>query len=161
MSARRILACVDLSAFSARVIDCARALAEPDGTLVILHVAAPDPEFVGYAAGPKSVRDAVAADLREEHRAVQSLADGVRSSGLTVTPLAVQGATTERIHEHAVRLDVDFVVIGSRSHGALHDLVVGSVVQGVLRGAATPVVVVPLPSTDARAHPDESEQDRR
>jgi len=141
---RRILACVDLSAPDDAVIDCARGLAAPDGTLLILHVAAPDPDFVGYEAGPQSVRDEVAGDLRREHREVQRLADRVHNVGLTVTPLTVQGVATDRILEHSRRLEVDFVVIGSRGHGALHNLVAGSVLHGVLRGATMPVVVVPF-----------------
>src|SRR5438045_3200567 len=90
---RRILACVDLSEASGAVIACACGLATPGGKLVILHVAAGEPDFVGYKAGPEVVRDEVAKDLRVEHLAVQRLADGVRDQGLDVTPLTVQGAT--------------------------------------------------------------------
>ena len=143
---RLILACVDLSASSGVVIDCARGLVGPDGELVILHVAAPDPDFVGYGPGPNSVRDDVARDLRREHEAVQRLADGPRRAGVTVTPLTVQGATAETILEHAKRLGASFIVVGSRGHGTLHDLLVGNAVQSVIRGATMPVVVVPYKS---------------
>ena len=140
---RLILACVDLSASSDAVIDCARGLAAPDGQLVILHVAAPDPDFVGYGAGPSCVRDDVARDLRREHQTVQRLAEGARQAGMAVTPLTVQGATAETILEHSRRLGASFIVVGSRGHGALRNALVGSVVQGLVRGATMPVVVVP------------------
>ena len=140
---RNILACVDLSASSAAVIACACGLAAPDGKLVILHVAADDPEFVGYDAGPSTVRDNVARDLRREHSAVQRLAEGVRERGLEVVPLTVQGVATERILEHAERLHADFIVVASRGHGLVHDLLVGSVVRGLLRTTNVPLVVVP------------------
>jgi hypothetical protein len=71
---RRVLACVDLTESSDRVLACARALTEPEGELVILHVAAPEPDFVGYCVGPQSVREAGALELRNEHRQVQQLA---------------------------------------------------------------------------------------
>lgn len=48
---RRVLACIDLSLSSHAVIAGARDLATPDGKLFILHVAAPDPDFVGFEAG--------------------------------------------------------------------------------------------------------------
>lgn len=140
---RRILACVDLSESSQAVIDCACGLAARGGKLVVLHVAAGEPDFVGYKVGPPNERDSVAKDLRAEHLAVQRLAEGVRDQGLDVTPLTVQGATADRIVEHAARLHSDFIVVASRGHGALHDLLIGSVVQAVLHAATVPVVVVP------------------
>lgn len=143
MATRRILACVDLSGSSDAVVACARGLATPDGELIILHVAAPEPDFVGYDAGPSSVRDNVARDLRREHQAVRLLADAASGPGLEVTPLTVQGMTADRILEHAERLGAHFIVVASRGHGALHDLLVGSVVRGLLRRAPVPVVVVP------------------
>ncbi len=141
--ARRILACVDLSESSSAVAACARRLAAPNGRLVILHVAMGEPDFVGYRAGPGSVRDNIAKDLRREHLAVQRLADEVRLKGLDVTPLTVQGGAADRILEHAERLHVDFLVVASRGRGALHDLLLGSVGRELLQRTTVPVVVVP------------------
>jgi nucleotide-binding universal stress UspA family protein len=140
---RRVLACIDLSEPSEAVLDCASGLAAPDGRLVILHVAAPEPDFVGYGVGPSSVRDSVASDLRREHRDVQELAHARAATGISVTPLVVQGAIVEKILDHATRLNSDFIVLASKGHSAMHDLVAGSVVRGVLQGAKVPVVVVP------------------
>jgi nucleotide-binding universal stress UspA family protein len=141
---RRILACVDLSESSALVLGCARGLCDSGGELVILHVAAPEPDFIGYGVGPQSVRDAVALELRQEHRQVQQMARDLEAPGLAVTPLTVQGAVAEKIIEHAERLAVDFIVLGAAGHGRLHDLIVGSALRGVIKGASTPVVLVPL-----------------
>jgi len=141
---RRVLACVDLSESSEAVVECARELAAPDGALTILHVAAPEPDFVGYDPGPSSVRDNVARDLKREHQAVQQLAARVRTASLHVTPLTVQGMTVDRIAEHAGRLGVNWIVVASKGHGMLHDLVVGSVARELMRRATVPVVVVPF-----------------
>ena len=140
---RRVLACVDLSASTDAVVACGCDLAGPDGELTILHVAAPEPDFVGYGVGPPSVRDTIARELREEHRAVERLAEATRATGIAATALTVQGAAVERILEHAARLAIDFVIVASSSHGALHDLLVGSAIPGLLHRAAVPVVVVP------------------
>jgi hypothetical protein len=66
-----ILACVDFSDVEGGVVDAATSLAGAlRAPLHVLHVSAPDPAFVGYAAGPESVREQVAASLREQHRRV-------------------------------------------------------------------------------------------
>jgi nucleotide-binding universal stress UspA family protein len=140
---RTALACVDLSESSDLVLGCAGRLFEREGQLIILHVAAPEPEFVGYGVGPQSVRQAVAWELRQEHRQVEQLARAMEADGLSVTPLTVQGMAIEKILDHAERLQVDFIVLASKGHGAMHDLIVGSVLRGVLKGACRPVVVVP------------------
>jgi nucleotide-binding universal stress UspA family protein len=72
----------------------------------------------------------------------KDLADG----SLSVTPLMVQGAVVEKILEHAARLASELIVLYSKRHGALHDLFAGSVARGVLKGAAVPVVLVPMQS---------------
>jgi nucleotide-binding universal stress UspA family protein len=138
-----ILACLDLSATSESVLECALSLLRPDGQLVMLHVCAPEPEFVGYGIGPQSVRDAVAGELRAEHRQLQALATPLASRGLAVTPLTIQGTVVECIVEHATRLDAAFVVVASKGRSAVAEWFAGSVVHELLRRVAVPVVVVP------------------
>lgn len=140
---RTVLACIDLSETTGAVLACARELAEPGGQLVLLHVAAPEPEFVGYDVGPQSVRDGVALELRAEHRRVQALAEGLATSGLTLTPLTVQGPVVERILEHAARLQARWIVVGSKGRSVVRELMGGSTVHALLHAATSPVVVVP------------------
>ena len=56
---------------------------------------------------------------------------------------AAQGPTIETIIEEAGRLKVDMIVVGSHGHGAMYQLLVGSVSEGVLHRATCPVLVVP------------------
>jgi nucleotide-binding universal stress UspA family protein len=140
-----ILSCVDLSDASEAVVACGCDLAGADGRLFILHVAAPEPDFVGYAVGPGSVRDDVARDLRGSHRATETLAEAAAArTGCSVTPLTVQGVAMDAIVEHAERLGATFIVVASRAHGSIHALLVGDVVHEVLRKATVPVVVIPF-----------------
>jgi len=39
--------------------------------LWLIHVAAPEPDFVGFDPGPQSVRDSQAMKYRQEHRELQ------------------------------------------------------------------------------------------
>jgi len=139
-----VLACVDLSPISEAVLACAARLARGLETeLVAIYVAPPEPEFVGYAAGPQSVRDQVAERLRAQHRELEARVRTLTNGGLSAKALMVQGPTTETILSHAERLGAELIVVGSHGHGKLHDLLVGSVADGVLRRASAPVVVVP------------------
>lgn len=141
----RVLACVDPAEPCQELIARARELCGPSGELVLLHVGAPEPDFVGYGIGPESVREAVAHELRSEHRQVQDMAKELEAEGVAVTPIMVQGPIAQKILEQAERLGSDYIVLYSKRHGALHDLIVGSVARGVLKGAAVPVVLVPMP----------------
>ncbi len=101
---RQILVPVDFSAVTAAIVDhAAQFAARFDAEIALLHVAAPDPDFVGYETGPETVREHVAADLREEHRELQILADSLRDRGLRAHAVSVQGSTVETILERAAR----------------------------------------------------------
>ena len=141
-----ILACVDFSDVEGRVIDAAVALAGAfGGELHVLHVGEEDPAFVGYAAGPQTVRDHVASTLREEHRRVEAIAAQATQLGLKAHPHTRRGPYAETILREAERVHAGIIVLGSHGHGRLHTLLVGSVASGVLRGAKVPVLVVPHP----------------
>lgn len=140
----RILVAVDFSEMTDAVVERASAVAELCGAeLRLLHVAAPNPDFVGFEAGPDTVRKHVAEELREEHRALEALAEFVSRSNVRAHPLMVRGPTAKTIVEQARRFGADLVVVGSRTHGALHRLLMGSVAEGVLHESPVPVLVVP------------------
>lgn len=145
---RRVLAALDLSVGTGAVVEQAASLAGAfEAELVLIHVAAPDPIFVSYDAGPQTVRDARAWQIRKEHREIQGIAGELRGRGLRAKALLVQGPTVETILREARDLAAGAIVIGSHGHGAMFDALVGSVAQGVLRHAPCPVVVVPTPAT--------------
>lgn len=141
---KHILVPVDFSDVTERVIERAIALARAFGAhITLLHVAAPDPSFVGYDAGPQSVRDQVAREVHEEHRALGDLDRRIEREGITSTALLVRGFPVEKILKEARALPADLVVMGSHGRSALRHLLVGSVTDGVLRDCACPVLVVP------------------
>ena len=139
-----LLVAVDFSAVTERVIDTAAVLARAcGGTITILHVARPEPDFVGYEAGPQSVRDQVATEFRSQRRALHEHAERLRTAGVEATPMVVQGRIAETIVDLAVRGGAALIVVGTHGRGAMMDLLVGSVSEGVIRRSPIPVVVVP------------------
>jgi nucleotide-binding universal stress UspA family protein len=140
-----ILAAVDFSDFTEPILAAVErvAAAVPESRIWLLHVAEPDPSFVGYEAGPAVVRDQVAAEYRQERQRLQAYADDLKRSGREVSALVVQGAIAETILAEADALAVQLIVMGSHGYGTLTELIVGGVSKVVLRKAACPVLIIP------------------
>lgn len=144
---QHILAAVDFSPFAERVVALAASLAETcRAQLTLIHVAAPDPDFVGFGAGPDGARSGRAHTLRQEHREIQARAETLRQRGIDTTALLIEGPTVEKLVEEAGRLGVDAIVVGSHGHGVIHRALVGSTTEGLIRSATCPVIVVPSTS---------------
>jgi nucleotide-binding universal stress UspA family protein len=139
-----ILVAVDFSEVTERILQAVQRIPGRDGmNVVVLHVAEPDPEFVGWDAGPGVVRDQVAREFRRERHDVEEMAARMREAGIEATGLVVQGPTVSTILHEANRLGADLVVVGSHGRGAAYDLAVGSISSGVIRRASVPVLVIP------------------
>jgi nucleotide-binding universal stress UspA family protein len=141
---KSLLAAVDFSDVTEGVMAVVASLARELGAEVrVVHVAAPDPDFVGYDVDSAALRDVHAREYREEHRQLQALADRLREQGIDAKALLIRGSTVEKIAEEAERVDADLVVAGSHGHGALHRALLGSVSEGLVRSLRRPVLIVP------------------
>ncbi|MCX7621591.1 MAG: universal stress protein [Acidimicrobiales bacterium] len=144
--ATEVLACVDFSGASIDVAEQAVRLARAFGGGVhLLHVAAPEPEIAGYDKDPIAnfTRRDRAEQLVEEHRQLRELAASLGEAGVKVVPLVVMGDTVSKILEEAARVHAAVIVIGSHGHGGLHQLLLGSVSEAVIRHSTRPVMIVP------------------
>ncbi|MEM7657201.1 MAG: universal stress protein [Bacteroidota bacterium] len=110
----------------------------------LVHIAAPEPDFVGYDIGPQYIRDTRADLLREEHRNLQSYANLIQKQGMDAEGLLIQGATVDMIVEEAKKLEVDLIIMGHDEHGWLYQLLMGSTAAGVIKKADIPVLIVPF-----------------
>ena len=139
-----LLAAVDFSDSTEKVIENARIISKSlHAKMWLIHVAQPDPDFVGYAAGPQSERHSVASRFQAEHKSLQQYAERLRAEGIDCVALLVQGATVETILHEAEKLSVGMIVVGSHGRGALMRVLVGSTSEGLLRRSSLPVLVVP------------------
>ncbi len=153
-----ILICLDFSEGFQKIIDEAKALAQDMASKVwLLHVAEAKPGmipytgsyvdygsgFIDYGPDPKALRDQIAQKFHTEHKDLQDEAQALRNLNIKTTALLIQGSVIKTILQEAEKLSIDMIVLGSHGHGAVYNLLVGSVSEGVIKNAACPVLVVP------------------
>ena len=144
---KNILVSIDFNNNEKLLIDKALEMAKAfDAKIWLLHVAAPEPEFIGFGVGPQYVRDGRADDLRKEHRLIADYADLIRLENQECEGLLIQGATIDMIMEEARKLEIDLIITGHHEHNILYKAFFGSVASGVIKKANIPVLVVPLES---------------
>jgi nucleotide-binding universal stress UspA family protein len=139
-----ILVCVDLSQATAKIVKNAEELAKATSAkLWILHVAEPEPDFIGFDVDPQTVRDSLAENFHQEHRQIQAIADRMREDSLDTVALLVQGSTAETILMEASKISADMIILGSHGKGVVSQLLVGSVSEVVIHKAECPILIIP------------------
>jgi len=142
---KNILVAVDLESGDPALLEQASALASKFGSKVwIVHVAAPDPDFVGYDPGPAYVRKILVEDFRDEHKAVHRYAEELKSKNIEVEGLLVQGPTVETIFYEAKKLEADLLILGSHRHNFLKRVFGQEVAKAVIQESKIPMLIVPL-----------------
>ncbi len=160
---RNIIAAVDLSAGSARLLEQAGELAKGLGaTLWILHATMaesstllPDlhiPDLYGMTEVPMPLpvdiqhdRALTAEKFRREHAWLNAASARLRARGVETISLLLRGDAVAVVMAKAAELPADLIVIGSHGHGKVFELLVGSTCEAILRAASCPVLVVPSP----------------
>lgn len=143
---KSILVAVDFSNTTQSAVECAVSLADAaSAKLWLLHVGPPEADMFGKQLVRKVVEDDVPSELREPHEKLQALESELRMQGLDVDAVLVRGTAVQSILEEARVRDVELIVLGSHGRGAFYRAIVGSVGEGVLRGSARPVLIVPSP----------------
>ncbi len=145
----KILVCVDLSDSTEEVLKRIEELCRPLNAKVwLLHNAMPEPETIEFKVDPIEARESLAKKFHHQHRQIQELAERFRKSGVDATALLVHGKTVDTILTEASDLDIDLIVVGTHGHGAVYQLLVGSISEGVLHRSSKPVLVIPTHERD-------------
>lgn len=133
---KTILAAVDFSPVTKRVMTQALALARGTGArLVLLNVTSPASLVRDHAAFETLIRGKDPASRRGATPAAVRAVHG--------DSLQIIGKPTDVILEQAARCGADYIVMGSRGHTMLFEVTVGGTAAGVLKGARCPVLLVP------------------
>ena len=142
-----IIWATDGSSGAEQALPYAKGLAQADGArLVVVHV---DELEVGRGGGYS-----VNVDEAEVQAAIQKHVEDLKQEGLDATLHAARvsmGGAAHVIAEIADKEGADLIAAGTRGHGPLAGLMLGSVTHRLLHIAHCPVLVVPPTSAGASA----------
>jgi len=144
---KTILVPVDFSDLTLKVVKAAIHLAKPfHSKIILMHASEEAGQVLPTGAGldalpvPPSVEEMWSPASNEGLDRLQKM---VTSVGLKATTLELHGPAVDLILGQAESLRVDLIVLGSHNRGLIYYLLVGSVVDNVLKRARCPVLIVP------------------
>lgn len=140
----RVIVAVDGSAAATDAVTLVEAIAWPtDSVLRVVSVIEPmllppsGPLYRGVGLAPE-VDEAITAYT---HDTLRGVVERLRSSGRSVEGEVLRGRAASAIIDDARDFRADLVVVGSRGHGTIASLLLGSVSSEVVDHAACPVLV--------------------
>jgi nucleotide-binding universal stress UspA family protein len=140
-----ILVAVDFSPVTRLLLQAAERVADVSTKVYLIHVAAPEPDFVGYTVGPQYIRDDRANELREEHRMLSSYKDELIQKGIDAEALLVGGPTVETLLGEVEKLKAELLIIGRKGHSKIFEVIIGSVCNDIMHKLPVPALVIPEP----------------
>lgn len=139
MTGKRILAAVDGSAHSDRVLDKAIEYARLlEGEVLLVYCHKKYPKLLG-----QPYRDeAISAIMNKTERVFAPYLVKLRESGVKFAELAVEEPAGTMLATVAANEKCEMIIMGSRGKSDLEGLIIGSVTHKVLHLAKCPVLVV-------------------
>ena len=140
----KLLVALDLSDCTEKILDQVVEIALPlKASIWLIHNGMPEPDTLEFKVDPLSAREDLAKKFHFEHQKIQEYAGFLREKGLDTTALLVHGTTVDTILEAAEKLDVNMILMGSHGRGAMYQLILGSVSEGVIHKSKRPVLIIP------------------
>ncbi|HEX5825014.1 MAG TPA: universal stress protein [Candidatus Limnocylindrales bacterium] len=142
----RVLVAIDGSEPAGLAVDLVASIAWPPDTEIVVADAVET--GAGLYGGPWPAlavvdTDRIEADIRAAaQKTVREAYDRLARPGLKVTEVVLRGRPATAIVDQARRMQADLVVVGSRGHGTIESMVLGSVSAEVVDHAPAPVLVV-------------------
>lgn len=163
----RILLAVDGSVCSDRATDLVSTLALPDGSVIrVIAVQRPHHDVMSLAwangvdpgidAGPDDQ-----AEGRHMHEAVQRAEHALDRPGTSVEGFLLRGRAASAIVNEAGGMEADLIVVGSRGHGTIATMLLGSTAAEVVDHAPCPVLVARKASLGPVAFADDGSTSAR
>lgn len=143
---KNLLVPIDFSDATERIVATAKDLALSYGAKVwLLHCAGQDQGYVlgeipPFVAVPD---EALPGRYPDEYRKLAALTASLRSKGIDAELIFVGGSPSNKILAAAEEHQADLLVIGSHGHGAMYELLMGSVTRDVVHRADVPILLIP------------------
>jgi nucleotide-binding universal stress UspA family protein len=141
---KTILAAVDFSDVTDAVVEAVYEQASSTKAIVhVVHASVPEPVFVGYGATPVQDLTFHEENLKEEQAKLDTIVNRLKERGIDAFAHLSEGPAVDTLLDSIGETKAYMIVVGSHGHGALFNLVAGSVTQALLHKAKVPVLVVP------------------
>jgi nucleotide-binding universal stress UspA family protein len=163
----RILLAVDGSVCSDHATSLVASLSlPPDSAVRVVAVLQPfaDALALSYAAAgdaSANMESEEERDARHLREAISRAETALRRDGLTVDGFLVRGRPASSICDEAAGMNADLVVLGSRGHGTIATMVLGSTAAEVVDHAPCPVLVARSDSLGTVAFADDGSASAR
>ncbi|QED37924.1 universal stress protein [Antarcticibacterium arcticum] len=142
---KNILVAIDFNDSVGDLLGYAEGLAlKFEAKIWVVHVAEPNPDFVGYEAGPQYIRDLKADEFKEEHRKLQTISTAFVGEDVDCEALLIQGSTVETLLDEANKLNADLIILGTHKHSFFYNLFSESVSLEIFKKANIPVMAIPI-----------------
>ena len=146
----RVLVAIDGSEPARLALDLVAGVSWPAGTEILVAEAIETGD--GLFGGPWPAlamveTDRIEAEIRVQADKTVSHARGrLARPGLEVSAVVLRGRPASAIVDRGARMPADLIVVGSRGHGKIESMLLGSVSAEVIDHAASPVLVARRPS---------------
>lgn len=149
-----VLAAIDFSRVSRKVLATAIEIARAIGGRVVVLSAVPPPAIATDLAPLVGEVIQLTDELEQaSRRHLQRLQKQLAAHGSSVETICQPGPAVPLIIAQAKKLAARYIVLGSHGHTAFYDLVAGSTASAVMKRATCPVVIVP-PLGSSTRRPD-------
>ncbi len=144
---RKILLATDGSPDAEKALQYAQDLAlRDDAQVIVVHAFPPVPTYQGEPWRQRTIAQNVSGGNRVANQATEKLQD----AGVDVLVEVIAGPPADAILRVADVRQPDLIVMGSRGHGQLASLLLGSVSHRVLAHTHAPVLVVRAKEEETR-----------
>ncbi len=142
---KSLLVPVDFSDVTVRVIAAVEQLARAFGAKVwLLHCVTEKPVgSIVESVMPPDPEVPLSERFPKEYRRLMELVASMLKKGGDVEPIFLSGSAVDMILAAADEHLVDLIVMGSHGHGALYELMVGTVTQSILHRGSRPTLIIP------------------
>jgi nucleotide-binding universal stress UspA family protein len=142
---KTIVALVDLSELAFEVLQQAARFAKAfNSEVVILHVVPREPVVPDMSPlYPVSMRKPSQESLDSHYARLINMRDVLVRSGVHSSVRQLAGAAAEEVLAETRSLQPELIIVGAHPHGTIYHLLIGTLVDDVLKNAPCPVVVVP------------------
>lgn len=141
---KTIVALVDFSDVTFKVLKQAHTLAKAlNSHVVIMHVVPEEPVVIDFGLSATVMRPASEETVKADQDKLLEIQESLEKNGVPASIHQFPTATMADILGECEKLPADLIILGSHGHGAIYNLLVGSVTAEILKQATCPVLVVP------------------